>query len=73
MDQKLCSICNQNKPSNYYVKDKNGKYGLRANCKECDKIRKQKHYQENKEKYKKAYNEFMKRNPDYFQNYRKVY
>jgi len=52
-----------------FVKNKLGKCGLRANCKECDKVRKMKHYQENKEKFIQAYQEFMVRNPEYFQPY----
>jgi hypothetical protein len=70
MDTKACSMCLINKPTTCYVKDKSVKCGLRANCKECDKIRKLKHYQENKEKYKQAYDEFILRNPDYVKTYK---
>ena len=64
-------MCNQAKPVTCYVKDKTGKYGLRSSCKECNKSYKIKHYQENKEKYKQAYQDFIIENPDYFKNYKR--
>lgn len=39
--------------------------GVKSACKQCLKPMNQKHYQNNKEKYKLAYREFMFRNPDY--------
>jgi hypothetical protein len=71
MDQKTCSMCYETKPFTCYVKDKTGKFGLRANCKECSKSIKKEHYQANKEKYKQAYQDFMIENPDYFKNYKR--
>lgn len=39
--------------------------GHRGECKDCDRERKRIHYQNNKEKYREAYLEFMERNPEY--------
>ena len=71
MDQKSCSMCREIKPYTSFTKDKTGKYGLRSSCKECNKPYKLKHYQENKEKYKEAYQDFMIENPDYFKTYKR--
>lgn len=35
---KKCSTCQQSKPLQGFHKYKNGKYGLQANCKECNTI-----------------------------------
>ena len=43
--------------------------GVKSACKQCNKPIKQNHYQNNKEKYKKAYQEFMLRNPDYHKKF----
>jgi transcription elongation factor Elf1 len=45
MDHKTCFMCNETKSFSCFVKDKTGKYGLRAGCKECNKSYKMKHYQ----------------------------
>jgi superfamily II helicase len=69
---KTCNTCYINKPINFFTKEKTCPDGHRGRCKECDKERKQKHYQENKEKYKEAYDEFLKRNSDYQKKYYKL-
>ena len=43
--------------------------GYRGTCKNCEKLRKHLHYIKNREKYKKAYQEFVERNPDYMKKY----
>lgn len=55
---KICSICNKELPatSEYFHKDKNGKYGLYCVCKTCRKAKlkgtRKEYYQKNKEKIK---------------------
>lgn len=59
---------------NFY-KNKDGKYGLKSVCKECDKVRSKKYYEQNKEEkgeYDKKYREghkeeIAKRNKKYYQ------
>jgi hypothetical protein len=50
--QKHCSVGNHDLPatSEYFVKSKRGKYGLKHCCKVCDKVIKAKYYQDNKER-----------------------
>ena len=43
--------------------------GVECQCKQCRKIVKQLHYQNNKEKYKQCYQSFIERNPNYRYNY----
>jgi hypothetical protein len=64
-------MCYQPKPFNCFVKDKAGKFGLRANCKACSKSIKKEHYKENKEKNRHAYQDFMMINPEYFKKYKR--
>lgn len=62
---KICTTCNEYKLLNYYHKNKNKPMGVECQCKQCRKIVKQLHYQNNKQKYKKAYDAFIERNPNY--------
>lgn len=60
---KACSKCGIEKPLTEYSKEKTGKDGLRADCKECKNARTKKYKEENKEKlkaYKKKYREANK-------------
>ena len=66
---KICTKCNKYKYLFEYDKNKTKPMGVKSACKQCNKIKKLLHYQNNKEKYKKAYQEFMKRNPKYQINY----
>ena len=66
---KICTKCKEYKLLCEYYKANNRKMGVKSACKECEKPTKMKHYRENKEKYKKAYNEFLLRNPDYRNEY----
>lgn len=57
---KVCSKCSLKKSLTCFQKDKKGKYGFRADCKECCKEAKRESYQNNKEsiaKYNKKYRE----------------
>ena len=66
---KICTSCYQYKLLNDYYKNKNKPMGVECQCKQCRNIVKQLHYQNNKEKYKENYENFLKRNPDYQFNY----
>jgi superfamily II helicase len=60
-NSKVCNTCFIKKELNMFGKEKTCKDGYRSKCKKCCKPGKQLHYQLNKEKYKKAFNEFMLR------------
>lgn len=68
---KICTKCNEY--NYFYEYDKQplnkSKDGFRSSCKQCNKPNKRLHYQNNKEKYKEAFKNFMIRNPNYFKNY----
>lgn len=66
---KICTTCNQYKKLYEYYKNKNKPFGVECQCKQCRKIIKQLHYQNNKDKYKQRNQDFIKRNPDYQRNY----
>ncbi len=63
---KVCKYCYQFQSYNLFRKVKKCSDGYRNKCKDCERPMKQLHYQNNKEKYKQDYNEFMERNPLYF-------
>lgn len=68
-DRKICSKCNEYKLLSEYYKAKDKAMGVKSACKQCLKPSKQKHYQNNKEKYKQSYQEFILRNPNYRHEY----
>ena len=68
-DRKICSKCNEYKLLSEYYKEKDKPMGVKSACKQCLKPLKQKHYQNNKEKYKQSYQEFILRNPNYRHEY----
>lgn len=68
-DRKICSKCNEYKLLSEYYKAKDKPMGVKSACKQCLKPLKQKHYQNNKEKYKQSYQEFILRNPNYRHEY----
>ena len=69
LEGKKCTKCNEYKLLSEYDKAKGRRMGVKSSCKQCNKPIKQKHYQNNKEKYKQCYQEFMLRNPDYQHKY----
>jgi len=70
---KVCTKCNENKLLSEYHKATGRHKGVKSSCKKCNKSVKQKHYEENKEKYKKCFQDFIDRNPDYQKgNYKKL-
>lgn len=68
IESKICSTCNIKKTSDEYYKNKSRPTGLQSQCKTCVNIKKRIHYQNNKEMYKKAYKNFIERNPNYFKD-----
>lgn len=68
-EKKICTKCNELKSLCEYYKASGRKYGVKSACKQCLKPVKQRHYQNNKEKYKLAYKEFKLRNPNYTHEY----
>ena len=69
---KICNTCYQLKPFQLFTKEKTCPDGHRGKCKDCDRKRKQLHYQNNKEKYKTAFQDFMTRHPDYYKNIKNI-
>lgn len=51
MDTKLCNKCGKVKPISEFGKNKTKKDGLQSQCKECVKIYKKQHYENNKQYY----------------------
>ena len=68
-DGKICNRCREFKPYTLFYREKTIRDGYRGTCKNCEKLRKHLHYIKNREKYKKAYQEFVERNPDYMKKY----
>ena len=66
IEGKLCTKCNEYKLLREYYKANNRAIGVKSACKDCERPLKQNHYQNNKEKYKEAYQEFLIRNPEYY-------
>ena len=66
---KFCTKCNEYKLLSEYDKANGRKMGVKSSCKQCNKPKQRLHYQNNKEKYKQSYQEFILRNPSYQHNY----
>ena len=69
---KKCSKCKVEKPFEEFVKEKNGKNGLRSNCKQCDKERHKKWCEENKEYYKKWREENKEKINEWYQKNKNI-
>ena len=71
MDGKKCSKCYNFKSLIEFDRQPINKSrdGYRSSCKECNNENKKRHYQDNKVKYKQAYQYFMDRNPTYQKEY----
>ena len=69
MNAKICTKCGEEKvaTSEFFHKDKKGKYGLRGECKSCYKI----YVQQNKEKISKRRKQYRKANKDKIAEYDK--
>lgn len=68
MKTKKCNKCKIEKPLKEFSKDAHGKGGLRYTCKQCDKIKRRKYYNENQNKCReyamRSYYKFKKENPE---------
>jgi len=73
MERKTCTKCHEQKEVSCFDRQTKCKDGYRSSCKECGKASRKLHYQNNKEKYKQWYNEFLDRNLNYAKNYRDNY
>ena len=71
IEGKICSTCNEFKYLNEYYKNKYKPMGFECQCKQCRKKVKKLYYQNNKEKYKKCYQDFIIKKTEYQRNYYK--
>lgn len=69
IEGKFCTKCNEYKLLSEYYKAKDKTMGVKCACKQCNKPKQRLHYQNNKEKYKQSYQEFILRNPNYLHEY----
>lgn len=69
---KICTKCGTEKKatSDFFAKDRKGKYGLKATCKDCDRTYRKKHYKENHEAIRKKQNVYLKKY--YMENKKKI-
>lgn len=67
-NQKQCSSCKKIKPFLEFAKNKNRKFGLGSDCKECRKQYSKKYYEKNKEKIMKKSREYVKKNYEKLRN-----
>lgn len=72
---KICTKCGIEKPATleYFNKAKNGKYGLRADCRECCKKYKKEYRKENKELVKEYNEQYRKNNKEFIRECVKRY
>lgn len=66
---KKCNVCNECKEFNKFSIKKNGKFGIAARCKSCDKDYNKNYYLKNKEKIIKNVNAWSIKNKDKKRNY----
>lgn len=75
MKTKICSVCGKELPATkeHFYKDKRGKFGFYAKCKECHCKKTKNYYQRNEEFYKKYRDEHKEDMLKYNKEYRKKY
>ena len=73
METKICTKCKIEKPVNEYDKRKRNKSGIKASCKSCNKVLRNKWQKENKEKLKKKRKEWRDKNPEKMKKSNKKY
>lgn len=71
IEGKICTKCNEYKLFIFFYKANDRVSGYKSACKQCLKLSKKNHYNNNKEKYKKAFQDFVDRNPTYNFNVKK--
>jgi len=69
MNYKTCSNCGKTLPATleYFHKNKSGKYGLMARCKECRSLIRRERYANNPEPIKEYKRQWRKSNPEKYQ------
>ena len=73
LETKICTKCNCEKPFEEFYKNKNKKYGLESQCKECSKC-KSKEYRESNIEYISLRNkEYVDKNKEKIAEYKKEY
>lgn len=63
MQHKECSICGGLKPVHLFPKSKGGRFGVRGNCKSCEKVRQKEYREANPEKIKRLWQSWYENNP----------
>ena len=66
--KKICSKCDIEKPFDNFARENRNKSGLRAYCKQCCKVMRDKYYKENAEKVRKINLDWKRNN---FEKYKK--
>lgn len=62
MNTKTCSDCKINKPLSEFSKNKNGLFGLRSNCKRCNKKYSENYYKINKKSLSAKSKKYRRKN-----------
>jgi hypothetical protein len=73
---KVCTKCGEEKPLNEYSKQRNGKFGLTARCKKCDKDYRganKEHYKEYRESHNGSQTQYRESNKGIIKEYQKEY
>ena len=71
--KKICSKCGVEKAVSEFHKSKNGKYGVRGDCKECNRKRVKEYNHENKEVRNNNSKKWRENNKDRVEEYNKKY
>ena len=69
--KKICSKCGEKKDVGEFHKSKNGKYGVRGDCKVCNRKRVSKYHHENREVRNKNAAKWRAKNKEHVEEYRK--
>lgn len=70
METKLCTKCGQVKPVSEFGLNKSKKDGLQCHCKECVKVYKKQHYEDNKQYYKDKAVAYRQAGREYLNDYK---
>lgn len=72
VSHKTCTKCGEHLPLEFFYKQKAGKYGVKASCKECHKIQNQEYYQRESHKCKLLVRNWRVRNMKKVRDYQRV-
>lgn len=73
LETKICTKCNCEKPFEEFYKNKNKKYGLESQCKECLKCKSKEYRESNKEYISLRHKEYVDKNKEKIAEYKKEY